>query len=102
MPLSRRLLAAGTVGLVGLVFLVHRPRNYFLHDNHEHQQRGLRGVGPVRRLEGVLPEPVKAQQPQESDMQLAPAEAHFVIGEAQHMDHQISGMLPGGGHSGPI
>ena len=97
MPLSRRLLAAGIVGLVGLVFLVHGPHNSFLHDNHEHQQ-GLRGM---RRLEGVAPEPVKAQQP-ESNMQLAPAEVDFVIGEAQHMDHQISGMLPGGGHSGPV
>jgi hypothetical protein len=97
MPLSRRLVAAGIMGLLGLVFLVHRPHNSFLHDNHEHQ-RGLRGM---RRLEDVPPEPVKVQQ-SESNMQLAPAEVDFVIGEARYMDHQISGMLPGGIHSGPV
>lgn len=104
MPLSRRLLAVGTVGLVGLVFLVHRPPNFFLHDQHEHQQRGLRGVGPERRLQEVLlpkPAPVKAQ---DSDMkQVVPAaEIDFVKSEAEHMDRQISGMLPGGGRSPPV
>jgi hypothetical protein len=94
MPLSRRLLAAGTVGLVGLVFHVHRPHNSFLHDNHKHQQRGLRG------LEGVPPEPVQA--PPESNMQLAPAEVNFVTEEVEHLSRQISGMLPGGFHSGPV
>ena len=89
-----------TVSLVGISLLVNRPHNSS-HDNHEHQHRGLRGVGPARRLVEVTPEPVKVRLP-ESNMQLAPAEVDFVIGEAQHMDHQISGVLPGGALSGPV
>ncbi|KAM3572958.1 hypothetical protein VYU27_005045 [Nannochloropsis oceanica] len=100
MPLSRRLLIAITVGLIGTVFLVHRPHNSF-HDFLGHQHRGLRSVGPARCSVEVTPEPVKVRLP-ESNMQLAPAEVDFVIGEAQHMDHQISGVLPGGTLSGPV